>query len=149
MILLELFNRTEPVERLSYDDPLYKGGWEEAYTMMLNGEEFCFYFVDLMDNKFVFNFGVVNDPDSDQPYVAHGLTERGGQFKVFAAAAMILRDFIERKHPLYVEVSGAQERQTDFYKKALHRATMPEGYELWTHDKTMVIRSTDYSLESN
>lgn len=147
MILLELFNRTAPVERLDRNDPLHKGGWEEAYIMPLNGEEICFYFVDIFDGRYVFNFGVAQE--DGEPWVSHGLTGRGGEFKVFSAAAMLLRDFIERKHPRYIEVSGAELRQSAFYKKALNRASMPSGYVLLTYGDSLVIQREDHSFESN
>ena len=146
MILLELFNQVDGVEPLDSDDPLFKSNWYDAYVLNGERQDTVFFFVQLglgMEKKFSFNFAAFDDPEDD--YLAFGPTGAGDPFKVYAAAATILRDFIEREQPIYVSVEGFNGRQAKLYAKALKRVTPPEGYEVQTIiDTTMIINTRLY-----
>lgn len=143
MILLELFNQVDGIEALDSDDPLFKANWYDAYVLNGEKQDTVFFFVQLglgMEKKFSFNFAAYDDP-ADQ-YLAFGPTGAGDQFKVYAAAATILRDFIAREQPIYVSVEGFNDRQAKLYAKALRRVTPPEGYEVHNISATTMIVNT-------
>lgn len=146
MILLELFNQVDAVEPLDSDDPLFKSNWYDAYVLHGEKQDTVFFFVQLgmgMEKKFSFNFAAFDDPADD--YMSFGPTGAGDPFRVYATAATILRDFIEREQPIYVSVEGFNDRQSKLYAKALKRVTPPEGYEVQTiASDTMILNTRLY-----
>lgn len=152
MILLELFNRVEGIESLEADDPLFKSNWYDAYVLNGERQDTVFFFVQLgigMEKKFSFNFASFEDQNDEKPdgFLTFRPTGRGDQFRIYAAAGNILRDFLEREQPIYVSVEGYNDRQSALYLKALKRASVPEGYQVWNvHSSTMIVNVKKYRL---
>lgn len=101
-----------------------------AYTMKIGRETFMFLFGKRDWNDYSYCFGILDRAKRDIHFNLTGTNVN--QFRVLAAAAQVLLQFIKEKRPVSVYFFGESARHNAFYSRVVSylRTIVPEPYRV-------------------
>jgi hypothetical protein len=130
MIINELFNGNDQLEKIdpkTAETEYALLGVEAAYRLPMKfGEEYVFYF-EGRAGIYDFSYGKSNYKGE----IKYSLTNEKIPFQILPAVIQSILMFIYEYKPITISFTGAQQRQTDFYKKLLPflSRNLPEPYK--------------------